>query len=220
VVSDRPANDSARPAVDDRCVELVAQSAPGVAGGGLGDADEQQREPAQHDVRADAVFEAVVDGAQFEGGLHVAPAAFDFEELLAAKGDVFDRQGRIGAAEQELAVESFFGRHDGTIDAQQSARSGAQEPAQPGGQGAGELGVGFGVPPLSFSPRMEFPPERWRERRDLRLRLTGAQRATVRVGTDDPTGSVTAKAEPRGVTVYVGRGLEPLLSPAIPRGSW
>ena len=71
-------------------VEVVVQVRPGVAGGVLGDADEQQGEPAQHDVGADAVFKAVVDGAQLEGGLHVAPAAFDFEELFVAERDVFD----------------------------------------------------------------------------------------------------------------------------------
>ena len=48
-------------------VELVAQVAPGVAAGGLGEADEQQREPAQQHVSADAPLEVVVDGAQVEG---------------------------------------------------------------------------------------------------------------------------------------------------------
>src|SRR5690242_18829095 len=63
-------------------VEVAADVVPGVAGGGLDDADEQQREPAQQHVCADAFFEAVVDRAQVEGLLHVPPAAFDFQELL------------------------------------------------------------------------------------------------------------------------------------------
>jgi hypothetical protein len=40
-------------------VELVAQVAPGVAGGVLGDPDEQQRKPAQLDVATDPVFAVV-----------------------------------------------------------------------------------------------------------------------------------------------------------------
>src|SRR5215204_7481474 len=41
-------------------VEVTTHVVPGVAGAGLDDADEQQREPAQHDVGADAFFEAVI----------------------------------------------------------------------------------------------------------------------------------------------------------------
>ena len=75
------------------------------AGGGLDDADEQQREPAQHDVGADAVLAPVVDRAQVEDLLHVAPAALDFQELLVAQGDVLGGQVRVGAAQQVLAVQ-------------------------------------------------------------------------------------------------------------------
>lgn len=45
-------------------VEFVAQVAPGVAGGGLGDADEKQRQPAQLDVGVDAVLAVVEDQPQ------------------------------------------------------------------------------------------------------------------------------------------------------------
>jgi hypothetical protein len=41
----------------------------------LGDADEEQGEPAEDDVGADAVLAPVVDGAQVDDLLHVAPAA-------------------------------------------------------------------------------------------------------------------------------------------------
>src|SRR5215211_8086514 len=119
-------------------VELVAQVAPGVVAGGLGDADQQQGEPAQDHVGADAVFEAVVDGAELEGGLHVPPAAFDFEELLVAEPDVFGGEGGVRGAQQELAVEALLGADGGPVDAQQPAGGAAQEPAQPGGQTAGE----------------------------------------------------------------------------------
>jgi hypothetical protein len=42
-------------------LELEAQVPPGVARGVLGDADEQQGEPAEQDVRPDALLLAVVD---------------------------------------------------------------------------------------------------------------------------------------------------------------
>src|SRR5512143_821134 len=45
-------------------VEFVAQVEQGVAGRVLGDADEQQAEPAQLDVGADAVLAVVVDRSQ------------------------------------------------------------------------------------------------------------------------------------------------------------
>jgi hypothetical protein len=47
-------------------VEFVPQVAPRVAGGGLGDPDEQQRQPAQLDVGADAVLPVVVDRPQLQ----------------------------------------------------------------------------------------------------------------------------------------------------------
>src|SRR5215471_7882305 len=69
-------------------LKVGADGRPGAVGGGLGDADEQQREPAEQDVGADAVFEAVVDRSQVDDLFQVTPAAFDFEELLVAAGDV------------------------------------------------------------------------------------------------------------------------------------
>jgi hypothetical protein len=47
-------------------VEFVAQVAPGVAGGILDDPDEQQRQPAQLDVGADAVLAVMEHRAQPE----------------------------------------------------------------------------------------------------------------------------------------------------------
>jgi hypothetical protein len=52
--------------------ELAAQVAPGVAGLAFAEADEQQREPADQDVRADALLEAVEDRAQAQDALEVA----------------------------------------------------------------------------------------------------------------------------------------------------
>src|SRR3990170_878458 len=58
-------------------LEFVAEVAPGLVGGVLGDPDEQEGEPAEEDVGADPLFLAVVDGAQLERGLQVAPGALD-----------------------------------------------------------------------------------------------------------------------------------------------
>src|SRR5207344_2565052 len=69
-----------------------------LAGGGLGDADEQQREPAQQDVGADAFFEAMIDRAQVEDLLHVAPAAFDLQELLVTRA--MSAAGRCGSEQR------------------------------------------------------------------------------------------------------------------------
>ena len=82
-------SDGAGEGADVDAVEFAAQFRPGGAAGVLGDAGEEQGEPAEDDVGADALFFPVVDGAQVDDLLHVAPAAFDFEELLVAEGDVF-----------------------------------------------------------------------------------------------------------------------------------
>ena len=79
-------------------VELVGDVAPGVAGGVLGDPDEQQREPAQLDVGTDAVLALMEDRPQFEGAFHVAPAAFYGEELLVRGSQILRCQGGIGGA--------------------------------------------------------------------------------------------------------------------------
>ncbi len=46
-------------------LELVADPCPGASGGVLGDAHQEEGEPAEDDVGADALFEPVVDGPQF-----------------------------------------------------------------------------------------------------------------------------------------------------------
>jgi hypothetical protein len=60
-------------------LQLVAEVGPGVAAGGLDGAGQQQRQPAQQHVGADALFLAVVDRAQVDHLLHVPPAAFDLQ---------------------------------------------------------------------------------------------------------------------------------------------
>ena len=51
---------------DVQFLQVLAQQAPGAAGGGLDDPDQQQREPAEDDVGADAVLEPVIDRPQFQ----------------------------------------------------------------------------------------------------------------------------------------------------------
>src|SRR6266702_7415979 len=68
--------------------EFAAQVRPGAAAGVLGDPGEQEGEPAEDDVGADALFLAVADRAEVDDLLHVAPASLDFEELLVSEGDV------------------------------------------------------------------------------------------------------------------------------------
>jgi hypothetical protein len=93
----------------------------------LGDADQQQREPAEDDVGADAVFLAVADGAQVQRGLHVAPAALDLQQLLVAQRDILRAQGRVRGAQQELAVQVRLAVDGAAVDAQQPALGLAQE---------------------------------------------------------------------------------------------
>ena len=111
--------------------EFAAHLRPGRAGGVLGDADEQQREPAQQHVGADPLFEPVAGRPQVQDGLHVPPAALDFEELLVADGDVLGGQLRVGAAQQVLAVQVLFRLGLGLVGAQQPAGGDPQEPVQP-----------------------------------------------------------------------------------------
>src|SRR5579863_5600119 len=62
-------------------VELPPELGPGLPAGVLGDAGQEQGEPAQDDVGADPLFLAVVDRAQVDDLLEVSPGALDFQEL-------------------------------------------------------------------------------------------------------------------------------------------
>jgi len=73
---------------DGDAVELAAELRPGGVAGVLGDAGQQQRQPAQDDVGADALCLVAVDRAQVDDLLEVAPAAFDRHKLLLAQGDI------------------------------------------------------------------------------------------------------------------------------------
>jgi hypothetical protein len=83
-------------------------------------------------VGADAFFLAVVDRAQVDDLLEVAPAALDFQELLVAGRDVLGGQLGVGAAEQVLAVQVLLGLDLGGVGAQQPAGGVAQYRFRPG----------------------------------------------------------------------------------------
>jgi hypothetical protein len=57
-------------------LQLGCDPRPALAGGALGDPDQEEGEPADDDVRLDAVLEPVEDGAQLECCLQVAEGAF------------------------------------------------------------------------------------------------------------------------------------------------
>src|SRR6266511_808059 len=122
--------------------QLLAEAWSGVAAGGLDGAGQQQRQQAQDDVGADALLLAVVDRAQVDHLLHVAPAAFDLQQLLVAKRDLLGRQVRVRAAQQVLAVEVGLGLDGPLVGAQQPAGRDAQVAVEPrlGGQYSAQLG--------------------------------------------------------------------------------
>ena len=106
----------------------VAQGAPGLPRTAFGDADQQQGEPADQDVGADAVFEPVEDRPEQEFALHVTEAAFGFEQVLVAQGGVLGADVRVGRGEQVLAVQPCLGLDFRPVDDEPPGR-GLAEPA-------------------------------------------------------------------------------------------
>src|SRR4030095_9434505 len=96
------------------------------------DSDQQQRQPAQQHVGADARFQPVVDRPQVDDLLEVAPAAVDLEQLLVAQRDVVGGEVGVAAAQQVLAVEVGLGLDGGLVDAQQPGGGDAQVAVQAG----------------------------------------------------------------------------------------
>ena len=111
-------------------IEFAAGVLPGAASAGLGDPDEQEGEPAEDDVGADAFFEPMVAGPQVDDLFHVPPASLDLQQLLVIERDVLGGQVRVGAAQQILAVEVLLGLDLGGVDTELACRSGAQIPVQ------------------------------------------------------------------------------------------
>jgi len=71
-----------------QALHVQRDPSPGLAGLAFGDADQQQRQPAEQDVRGCGA-RRVEHRSQFEGALEVAEAAFGFEQVLVAQRDVF-----------------------------------------------------------------------------------------------------------------------------------
>ena len=89
----------------------------------------------------DALLELMVNGSKIQVELEVSPPSLNFEELLVAQCDVLRCEGRIGGAQQELAVELGVRGDRTTVDTQQPCLGGAQEPVVggPGLERSGEL---------------------------------------------------------------------------------
>jgi hypothetical protein len=98
-------------------LELGAKPPPAAAGLALGNADEQEREPADHDVGADPLLQAVEDRADPQRPLQVAEGALGLEQVLVAEGGVLGRDLGVGGLERELAVEALLGLNPGAVDA-------------------------------------------------------------------------------------------------------
>ena len=107
-------------------LQLDRDPSPGLAGRAFGDPDQQQGEPADDDVGADAVFEAVEDGSQLECCLQVAEGALGLAEVLVAERDVLGGQARVAGGEQVLAVEALLSRDLRPVEGEPAARRLAQ----------------------------------------------------------------------------------------------
>ena len=115
-------------------VELVAEVAPRVAGGVLRDADEQEREPAQLDMGADAVLAVVKDGTERERSLQVPPSPLDLGELLVGEGEVGRRERVVVGAEHELAVVAGLVGDRRAVDAELALGRATKEAVEAGGR--------------------------------------------------------------------------------------
>jgi len=85
--------------------ELVAQVPPSVVCADLGDAAQQKGQPAELDMRADAVLCDDGRRTQVDRRLQVPPAALGLVEGLVAERDLLGREPFVGAPEEELAIE-------------------------------------------------------------------------------------------------------------------
>ena len=75
-------------------LQLGRDPPPALAGGAFSDADQQQREPADDDVRADALLEPMEDGAQLERRLQVTEGALRLAQVLVAERNLL--RGQVG----------------------------------------------------------------------------------------------------------------------------
>ena len=90
---------------------LVAEVTPGVAGRDLGDADDQQAEPAQLDVTADAVLAFMEGGSPPQCALQVLPSPLELQVRLRARASPSSsaccpRSGSATCRRSRVAVET------------------------------------------------------------------------------------------------------------------
>src|SRR5829696_2126057 len=156
---DGPLGGSERGGLDDRAglagqgdllqpAGFAADPPPGLLAGPLGDAGQQQRQPAQQHMGADAVLQPVEDGAQQQLGLQVPEAALGLQQVLVAQGDVLGAEVRVGGGQQVFAVQPRLGLDLGAVDCQPPVWLLTQPPAQGGVVTQGALGPqvrGFGL---------------------------------------------------------------------------
>lgn len=102
-------------------LQLGADLSPTLPALALDDPAEQQRQPADQDVGADPVLEAVEDGADRERSLEVAEAALGLEQVLVAEGGVLGTELGIAGLQQVLAVEPLLGLDPGAVELQPTA---------------------------------------------------------------------------------------------------
>ena len=97
-------------------VHLVADAVPCLLVALLGDADQQQREPADQYVGPEAVFEAVEHRARQQGGFEVPEPALSPQQVLVGQRDLDRGQVLVGGGQQVLAVERGLGCDRGVVD--------------------------------------------------------------------------------------------------------
>src|SRR6266511_2056477 len=150
-----------RGGLDDRaglaCEDDLLQAAgfavdppPTLPAGALGDAGQQQRQPAQKDVGADAVLQPVKHRPQQQFGLHVAESALSLQQVLVAQRRVLGAEVRIRGGQQVLAVQPLLGGDLGAVDDQPPVWLLADPPAQrrmvaQRALGPGMTGLGLGA---------------------------------------------------------------------------
>ncbi len=151
---DGPLGGSERGGLDDRAgltgqgdllqaAGFAVDLSPGLLAGAFGDAGQQQRQPAQQHVGADAVLQPVEDRARQQLGLQVTEAALGLQQVLVAQRDVLGGQVGIGGGQQVLAVQPLFGLDLGAVDPQPPVWLLAQPPAQRGMVAQGLVTVGL-----------------------------------------------------------------------------
>ena len=141
-----------------RC-SFGADALPGPARGGLGDADQEQREPAEHDVGADAVLAPVIDRPQVEHLLSCRASRARLRAAACSPGRC-PRWSGAGREQRSRYLPSRFASAAifVFVDAEQPAGGDAQEPFQAGlgGDDPAQLGplravVSVSVPAIASS---------------------------------------------------------------------